>query len=316
MTSLVDPVAHRVADRLLLVGEQVVDPVEVDAGSSTDIRNPQREGAFLIASGVERGGSRGRGGSGSTDGSACPSPRPRSRSTDMRSPTASGSTRCSRPASAGTPRQPRPAAADSARRSGSRCPIRRIRRRDRGGGARIGDRAWVRVDLTGDGRRQVWGAAVATRSAGTFRCAVPALRTSTIRCCPARSSTGRAPPGSRSSAAAGESTSACSWTPPAGSPGHSKRAVLAVHGGVIQTAPWDGRILASTTLGRLLGHAGRLGIPVERVGPARGRGWDALYVASIGALRSRASDVDVTRSLATSGARATRRPGSARSDLQ
>ncbi len=56
--------------------------------------------------------------------------------------------------------------------------------------------------------------------------------------------------------------------------------VLAVVGGRLLTAPWDGRILRSTTMERLLGHAARLGIEVVRQGPVASGGWEALYVAS------------------------------------
>jgi branched-subunit amino acid aminotransferase/4-amino-4-deoxychorismate lyase len=57
-------------------------------------------------------------------------------------------------------------------------------------------------------------------------------------------------------------------------------AVLAAVGGTLFTAPWDGRILRSTTLERLLAHAERAGIPVVREGPAAAGPWDALYIAS------------------------------------
>ncbi|MCB9689223.1 MAG: aminotransferase class IV [Alphaproteobacteria bacterium] len=56
--------------------------------------------------------------------------------------------------------------------------------------------------------------------------------------------------------------------------------VLAVIDGRLWTAPWDGRILRSTTVERLLGHAEALGIEVVRQGPPASGGWDALYVAS------------------------------------
>jgi branched-subunit amino acid aminotransferase/4-amino-4-deoxychorismate lyase len=57
-------------------------------------------------------------------------------------------------------------------------------------------------------------------------------------------------------------------------------AVVAVVGGRVMTAPWDGRILASTTLRRLLGHAARLGIEVVFQGARANQPFDALYVAS------------------------------------
>jgi branched-subunit amino acid aminotransferase/4-amino-4-deoxychorismate lyase len=57
-------------------------------------------------------------------------------------------------------------------------------------------------------------------------------------------------------------------------------AVLAVVDGVVWTAPWDGRILRSTTLSRLLGLCQRLGIPVVREGASAEGPWDGLYIAS------------------------------------
>ncbi|MBX2798475.1 MAG: aminotransferase class IV [Myxococcales bacterium] len=57
-------------------------------------------------------------------------------------------------------------------------------------------------------------------------------------------------------------------------------AVIAVIGGVVHTAPWDGRILQSTTLRRLLAQCERLGIEVVRRGPVADGPFDALYVAS------------------------------------
>jgi branched-subunit amino acid aminotransferase/4-amino-4-deoxychorismate lyase len=57
-------------------------------------------------------------------------------------------------------------------------------------------------------------------------------------------------------------------------------AVVTVVGGKVWTAPWDGRILASTTLRRLLAHATHLGIEVVRKGARPSEPFDALYVAS------------------------------------
>ena len=57
-------------------------------------------------------------------------------------------------------------------------------------------------------------------------------------------------------------------------------AVLAVQGGRVLTAAWDGRILESTTLRRLLQHCAAQGIPVVREGPLAMGPWEALYVAS------------------------------------
>jgi len=57
-------------------------------------------------------------------------------------------------------------------------------------------------------------------------------------------------------------------------------AVLAVIDGAVWTAPWDRRILPSTTLGRLLRHCAARGIAVHRRGPPAQGPWDALYIAS------------------------------------
>ncbi len=57
-------------------------------------------------------------------------------------------------------------------------------------------------------------------------------------------------------------------------------AVLAVCGGVIHTAPWDGRILESTTLRRLLRLCDALKIEVVRRGARPDAPLDALYIAS------------------------------------
>lgn len=57
-------------------------------------------------------------------------------------------------------------------------------------------------------------------------------------------------------------------------------AVLAVVDGALYTAPWDNRILRSTTLERLLGHAAAARIAVVRQGAAASGPWDALYVAT------------------------------------
>lgn len=57
-------------------------------------------------------------------------------------------------------------------------------------------------------------------------------------------------------------------------------AIVAVVAGRLQTAPFDGRILQSTTLVELLERADRLQIPVDRVGALAAGPWDGLYVAS------------------------------------
>jgi branched-chain amino acid aminotransferase len=56
--------------------------------------------------------------------------------------------------------------------------------------------------------------------------------------------------------------------------------ILAVIGGVLWTAPHDGRILESTTVTSLLRDAAALGLPVRREGPPAAGPWDALYIAS------------------------------------
>lgn len=57
-------------------------------------------------------------------------------------------------------------------------------------------------------------------------------------------------------------------------------AILAVIGGRVYTAPWDGRILESTTLRGLLADCDRLGIEVVREGAPADGPFDALYIAS------------------------------------
>ena len=57
-------------------------------------------------------------------------------------------------------------------------------------------------------------------------------------------------------------------------------ATLAICDGALWTAPWDGRILASTTLGRILAICERLSVPIRREGPPLLGPFDALYVAS------------------------------------
>lgn len=56
--------------------------------------------------------------------------------------------------------------------------------------------------------------------------------------------------------------------------------VLAIIDGALWTAPWDGRILVSTTLARILERCVALGIPVQREGAPADGPFDALYVAS------------------------------------
>ena len=57
-------------------------------------------------------------------------------------------------------------------------------------------------------------------------------------------------------------------------------AVVAVVGGAVHTAPWDGRILKSTTLQRVLSLCEASGVAVVRQGVLAAGPFDALYVAS------------------------------------
>ena len=56
--------------------------------------------------------------------------------------------------------------------------------------------------------------------------------------------------------------------------------ILAVIDGVLYTAPFDGRILESTTVTDILQRARALGVEVRREGPPARGPWDGLYVAS------------------------------------
>jgi branched-subunit amino acid aminotransferase/4-amino-4-deoxychorismate lyase len=140
--------------------------------------------------------------------------------------------------------------------------------------AAVGERAWVRINLAGDGTRQVYATPVEE-----------ARRHAPVRA-------GRAPhlesllPGSV------KHRSRAPWQAEVRRRGVDELlfvdgdgrfteatscAVVAVVGGVLFTAPWDGRILRSTTLERLLaGYDG----PVVRQGADAAGPWDALYVVS------------------------------------
>lgn len=150
-------------------------------------------------------------------------------------------------------------------------------------GEAVGGPAWVRVNLTGDGRRIVWATpAEAERRHQPARCArAPHVDHPLLPGAVKHRSRGPWVAELRRRGveellfvdAAGRFTEGTSC------------AVLAVQGGAVWTAPWDGRILRSTTLERLLERAEALGIPVHRIGPPAGaRGapppWEALYVAS------------------------------------
>ncbi len=144
--------------------------------------------------------------------------------------------------------------------------------------AKVGARAWVRISLTGDGRRIVWASPVEEeRRHAPVRCATgphvdhPLLPGSVKH----RSRGAWMAEVRRRKVdeilfvdADGRFTEGTSC------------AVVAVVGGTVMTAPWDGRILASTTLRRLLAHAMRLGIEVVRKGARPAEPFAALYVAS------------------------------------
>lgn len=144
--------------------------------------------------------------------------------------------------------------------------------------ARIGDRAWIRINLTGDGRRTVWGTAV---EASRRHVPVRACRAPHVDLLLLAGSVKHRSRGPWVAELRRRKVDELLFVDGDGrfTEGTSC-AVVAVVGGRLQTAAWDGRILASTTLERLLGHAGRLGIPVDRVGPEADGGWDGLYVAS------------------------------------
>jgi branched-chain amino acid aminotransferase len=144
--------------------------------------------------------------------------------------------------------------------------------------ARIGDRAWIRISLTGDGRRFVWGTPVEEER-----------RHAPVRCGTCPHTDHPLLPGSVKHRSRG------AWTVEVrrrkvdellfvDADGRftegTSCAVLAVIDGAVWTAPWDGRILASTTLRRLLDHAARLGVRVVREGARPTERFDALYVAS------------------------------------
>lgn len=144
--------------------------------------------------------------------------------------------------------------------------------------AAIGPVAWVRVNLSGSGARQVYGTPVdPSRRHLPARCArAPHVDHPLLSGAVKHRS--RAPWVAELRRrqvdellfvdAAGRYTEGTSC------------AVLAVVDGVLFTAPWDGRILRSTTLERVLERAAARGIRVIREGPRSAGQWDALYVAS------------------------------------
>ncbi len=144
---------------------------------------------------------------------------------------------------------------------------------------RVGPEAVIRITLTGDGRRVLWGTPLDTgRRFREVRCATEPHRHG-----------GSLLDGSV------KHRSRMDWMVAVRRHGvdevlfvdESGRftegttcAVLASHEGRLVTAPWDGRILQSTTLERLLRLAGELGLEVVREGPPVEGPFDALYVAS------------------------------------
>jgi len=144
--------------------------------------------------------------------------------------------------------------------------------------AKVGARAWVRVSLTGDGRRIVWASAVDEER-----------RHAPVRCATGPHVDHPLLPGSVKHRSRGawmlevrrRQVDEILFVDADGrfTEGTSC-AVATVVDGRVMTAPWDGRILASTTLRRLLGHAKRLGIEVVRQGARPTEPFDALYVAS------------------------------------
>lgn len=152
-----------------------------------------------------------------------------------------------------------------------RAEIERVRQE-------VGERAWVRLTLTGDGRRIVWATPCD-----------PARRHAPVRCARGPHVDHPLLPGwvkhrSRAAWMGGVRRKGVDELLFVDASGRftegTSCAVLAVCDGALWTAPWDGRILASTTLGRLLRHAERLQIPVVRQGPPSEGPWTALYVAS------------------------------------
>jgi branched-subunit amino acid aminotransferase/4-amino-4-deoxychorismate lyase len=143
---------------------------------------------------------------------------------------------------------------------------------------RVGGRAWVRIDLTGGGRRLVWGTPIdPTRwYRGLVAARVPHVDHPWL--------SGEVKHRSRAPWAAEvrrRNVDEILFVDAAGRfTEGSTCAVVATVGGALVTAPWDGRILASTTLVTVLAQAESLGIPIRREGPLASGPWDALYVVS------------------------------------
>ncbi|MEN0068041.1 MAG: aminotransferase class IV [Myxococcota bacterium] len=143
----------------------------------------------------------------------------------------------------------------------------------------VGADAVVRITLTGDGRRIVWATPLETGRRGRpVRCATqPWL-----------------PQGSAIDGSV-KHRSRMDWMVALRRHGADEillvdaagrftegtsSAVLASIDGRLMTAPWDGRILRSTTLARLLRLANDLGIDVVRQGALAKGPFDGLYLAS------------------------------------
>ena len=144
---------------------------------------------------------------------------------------------------------------------------------------RVGPGAIIRITLTGDGRRVLFG---------TPR--DPSRRFSEIRC-----ATEPCPRPTRHIDGTVKHRSRMDWIVAVRRHGVDEvifvddegritegttSAVLASLGGALLTAAWDGRILRSTTVARLLRLADDIGIEVVREGPVAEGPFDALYVAS------------------------------------
>jgi branched-subunit amino acid aminotransferase/4-amino-4-deoxychorismate lyase len=144
--------------------------------------------------------------------------------------------------------------------------------------ASVGPEAWIRITLTGDHHRYVWAVPVD-----------PSRRFAPVRCARGPHVDHPLLPGwvkhrSRAAWMAAVRKQEVDELLLVDADGRftegSSCAVLAVVDGALWTAPWDGRILCSTTLARLLGHARALGIEVVREGARAVGPWQGLYIAS------------------------------------
>lgn len=143
---------------------------------------------------------------------------------------------------------------------------------------RVGPDAVIRITLTGDGRRVIWATPLET-----------GRRFTPLRCATQPHANGTSLDGSV------KHRSRMDWIvsvrrhgvdevlfvdPDGRFTEGTSCAVLAVVDGTVMTAPWDGRILRSTTLARVLSFAQAQSVPVVREGPLAQGPFDALYVAS------------------------------------